>query len=278
MADTAELTRASDSIETELRYIVDDGIAPVQYVDWPEEAHKAHVPIYETRPTPIRNGRTAKETFSLPSHGFAFVAHETAVKDFFDEDEVKRVYYPETKRLIMAESGAARVLVFDHTVRTTDPAHHREGWVRNTVHSVHNDYTEDSGPRRVRDFLPADEAEAVLGRRFAIIQTWRSIADRIESEPLAMCDGSTIPETGFIRNQRRYRDRTAETYHIAYNPAHRWFYFPLMSRDEALVFKVFDTDAAAGVRFTAHTAFNDPTSAAEAKPRESIEMRAFAFY
>jgi len=93
-----------------------------------------------------------------------------------------------------------------------------------------------------------------------------------------MCDGRTIPEVGFIRYERRYRDRTGETYHISYSPEHRWFYFPLMTRDEALVFKVFDTDASAGVRFTAHTAFTDPTSLPDAKFRESIEMRALVFY
>ena len=142
---------------------------------------------------------------------------------------------------------------------------------------VHNDYTERSAPRRVRDFLP-EEADALLRRRFAIIQTWRSIAARVESDPLALCDGKTIPETGFIRNQRRYRDRTAETYHISHSPAHRWYYFPLMTRDEALVFKVFDTDAAAGVRFTAHTAFDDPTTREGAAARESIEMRALVFW
>ena len=51
-----------------------------------------------------------------------------------------------------------------------------------------------------------------------------------------------------------------------------------MTRDEAMVFKVFDTDASAGVRFTAHTAFHDPTTPPDAKGRESIEMRALAFY
>ena len=195
-----------------------------------------------------------------------------------DEDEIARVYYPETERLIESMSGAERVVVFDHTVRTADKSRHEERWVRQPVHAVHNDYTERSAPQRVRDFLPADEAEAALQRRFAIIQTWRSIAPAVESEPLAVCDGRTIPESGFIRNQRRYRDRTGETYHITYNAAHRFYYFPLMRRDEALVFKVFDTDASAGVRFTAHTAFTDPTSPLDAKPRESIEMRALVFY
>ncbi len=270
MTDTAQLSPEAGFIEAELNYIVDDGIPAVRYLDWPEEAHKAHHPAYESHKVRIANGRTAGETFTLPSHGFAFVGHDTKVRDFYDEDEIRRVYYPETEALIRAHSGGAkRVLVFDHTLRTAEKARHAAGRVREAVHSVHNDYTERSAPQRVRDFLPADEAEAALKRRYAIIQTWRSIAPVVESEPLALCDGRTIPEKGFIRYERRYRDRTGETYHISYSPEHRWFWFPRMTRNEALVFKVFDTDASAGVRFTAHTAFDDPTSAPDAAIRES---------
>lgn len=277
MSDTASVLER-DYVEAELNYIVDDGKPSVRYIDWPEEAHKQKLPAYQPHAMQIANGRVTGGPFTLPRHGFTLVENKTAMRDFFDEDEVKRVYYPETEALIQAQSGAAKVVVFDHTVRTADPARHAEGWIRTTVKSVHNDYTERSAPQRVRDILPAAEAEAALQRRFAIIQVWRSVAPRVETEPLAMCDGATIPETGFIANQRRYRDRTAETYHIAHNPAHRWYYFPLMTRDEALVFKVFDTDRDAGVRFTAHTSFDDPTSPPNAAIRESIEMRAFAFF
>lgn len=277
MSQVAEIGPHLDFVEADLSYVVNDGQPSIRYIDWPEEAHKAHLPAYETHRMRIWNGRTAGETFTLPTHGFRLVAHETAVKDFYDEDEVLRVYYPEVEALIKSESGAERVVVFDHTIRTPDDGRHAERWIRHTVKSVHNDYTERSAPKRVRDVLP-DEANRLLKRRFGIIQVWRSIAPRVESEPLAMCDGKSIPEVGFIRNERRYRDRTAETYHIAYNPAHRWFYFPYMTRNEALVFKVFDSDASAGVRFTAHSAFDDPTTAPDARIRESIEMRAFAFY
>ena len=51
-----------------------------------------------------------------------------------------------------------------------------------------------------------------------------------------------------------------------------------MTRDEVIVFKVFDTDPGAGVRFTAHSAFDDPTTPPDAPIRESIEMRALVFY
>ncbi len=277
MSQAAEIAQNLDFVEADLNYVVDDGQPSIRYIDWPEEAHNAHLPTYEARRTRIWNGRTAAERFSLPAHGFRMVRHDTAVKDFYDEAEVLRVYYPEVEALILAESSARSVVVFDHTVRTADDGRHAERWIRQTVKSVHNDYTERSAPKRVRDILP-DEADRLLQGRYGIVQVWRSVAPRVESEPLAMCDGRSIPEVGFIRNERRYRDRTAETYHIAYNPAHRWFYFPYMTRNEALVFKVFDSDASAGVRFTAHTSFDDPTTPPGAKLRESIEMRALVFY
>ena len=109
MTQTTELTPDTGFVEAELDYIVDDGIPPVRYVDWPEEAHKAHPPKYEKHLTRIRDGRTAGETFTLPSHGFTLVDHETEVRDFYDEDEIARVYYPETEQLIKSQSGAARV-------------------------------------------------------------------------------------------------------------------------------------------------------------------------
>src|SRR5210317_2098362 len=114
MTDTAQLTPVADIIEAELDYIVDDGIPAVRYLDWPEMEHLAHKPAYELHKVRIHNGRADPSVFTLPSHGFSFVDHHTKVKDFYDEEEVRRVYYPETEALIQAHSGGARrVLVFD---------------------------------------------------------------------------------------------------------------------------------------------------------------------
>jgi hypothetical protein len=264
-------------ITADLTYIIDDGQPSIRYVDWPEEEHKAHIAAYEKRTTKIYNGRKAEEKFRLDHHGFLLANNPTKMLNFYDEDEIRNVYYPETAELIKRESGGKQVYIFDHTLRTPLREKHRKGWVREPVRYVHNDYTELSAPQRVRDFFPT-ESQVLLESRFAIIQTWRSIASVIESEPLALCDGKTIPETGFIRNQRRYKDRTAETYHISYNSAHRWYYFPKMHQDEVLVFKVFDTDKDVEVKFTAHTAFDDPASPDDALPRQSIEMRALVFF
>ena len=78
------------------------------------------MPTYETRRGRIENSRVAGQASSLPSHGFAFVRHDTTGENIFDEDEVFRVYYPETEALIRAQSGARRVVVFDHTLRTAN--------------------------------------------------------------------------------------------------------------------------------------------------------------
>ena len=190
---------------------------------------------------------------------------------------MRRVYYPEMEALVKAESGAARVAVFDHTLRTADDELRETRKIREVVRRVHNDYTEWSGPQRVRTFLP-DEADDLLDRRFAIIQVWRPIRRPVESWPLAIADAQSISPENLVVTERRYPDRIGQTYAITYNPAHRWYWFPRMQPDEALVFKVYDSLKEGRARWTAHTAFEDPTTPPDARPRESIEIRTLAFF
>ena len=168
--------------------------------------------------------------------------------------------------------------MFDHTLRVSDEAGQKAVGARPTVKGVHNDYTETSAPRRLREIVGDAEAERRFKKRWAIIQVWRPIRGTVMIDPLGICDGRSIPQKGFILVERRYKYRTGEVYHIAHDPAHEWFYFPQMTRNEALVFKVFDSDASKPSRFTAHSAFDDPATPAGAPPRESIETRTFAFW
>jgi hypothetical protein len=179
--------------------------------------------------------------------------------------------------LIKRASGASRVVIFDHTLRSGDETEREEKLIREPVLSAHNDYTEWSGPNRVREILP-DEAEALLARRFAIIQVWRAINQPIQANPLAIADGKSIAMEDLIVAERRYPHRVGQTYRLKYNPNHRWFYFPEMRRDEALMFKVYDSEKDGRARFTPHTSFVDPTSPANAPARQSIEVRALAFF
>jgi hypothetical protein len=270
--------QATGAIRAKLNYIVDTGVPPVHYIDWPAMAHKAIPAQYQQHEVTIHDGRPLRESFELDTHGFAFVDHPTRARDFTDEDERKRVYEPEAAELIKRCSGASEVVVFDHTIRIGDETARNAANARPPVKGVHNDYTENSAPRRLRDILGEAAAEKRLAKRYAIIQIWRPIRRQVVIDPLAICDARTIPQEGFILLQRRYPYRTGEVYHIAYHPAHLWYYFPQMERDEALVFKVFDSDTGKTARFTAHTAFDDPNTPADAWPRESIETRTFAFF
>jgi hypothetical protein len=269
---------ATGTIRARFNYIVDTGVPPVRYIDWPEMEGKEVPPQYRQFEMAVRNGRPLRDAFKLDVHGFVFVDHATQVKDFTDASERARVYDPEVQALIKKHSGASEVVVFDHTIRVGDEQAQKASGARPTVKGVHNDYTETSAPRRLREIVGDADAERRFKKRWAIIQVWRPIRGKVLMEPLGICDGRTIPQKGFILVERRYKDRTGEVYHIAHNPAHEWFYFPHMERHEALVFKVFDSDASKPSRFTAHSAFDDPQTPAGAPARESIETRTFAFF
>jgi hypothetical protein len=264
-------------ITADLSYTIDTGVKPVNETFGPGNIQRRVSGSFEQRPVRIRDGRPLGGTFELDTHGFEFVGHRSAVRDFFDAAELKSVYYRELEQLVKDVSGASRVVVFDHTLRSGDEAEREARQVREPVLSVHNDYTEWSGPQRVREALP-DEAEALLAKRFAIIQVWRAIAMPIESNPLAIADARSIEPRDLIATERRYPHRVGETYRLAYNPRHQWYYFPKMRRDEALVFKVYDSEKDGRARFTAHTSFVDPATPPGAPPRQSIEARTLAFF
>src|SRR6202051_1625365 len=202
MAETAELELAPDTVEATLNYIVDDGNKVFTIVASPGGSDTRSGGTPDPRRIVIHNGRPHAKDFVLERNGFCFVRHDTKVADFFDEAEIKRVYYPEMEALIKAESGAKRVVVFDHTLRTADDDLREKKQIREVVRRVHNDYTEWSGPQRVRDLLP-QEADALLRRRFAIVQVWRPIRLPVETFPLAICDSRSIGPKDFVLSERR---------------------------------------------------------------------------
>jgi len=266
-----------DVVTAPITYALDTGEKLVNETFGPNNIRRRTSGSYEHRMVPIRNARRLRESPSLDRQGFVHVDHPSAMRDFFDLEELKRVYYAEAVELIKRVSGAARVLLFDHTLRSGDEHERETRLVREPVLAAHNDYTEWSGPQRVRDLLP-DEAETLLRRRFAIVQAWRSIAHPIVKNPLAIADARTVAPQDLLVSERRYPDRVGQTYRLKYNPAHQWYYFPEMRRDEALVFKVFASKKDGRARFVPHTSFDNPLAPADALPRRSIEIRTIAFF
>jgi len=271
------MDRMQPAVPAEIPYIVNTGEKLVNETFGPNNIRRRRTGTQELRRVEIQNGRLTPEQFSLDGTGFLLVEHPTKVADFFEPEQISSVYYPEVERLIREISGASRVVIFDHTLRSGDEGEREARLIREPVLSAHNDYTEWSGPQRVREILPG-EADALLKRRFAIIQVWRAINQPIQSNPLAIADAGSVAMEDFLVAERKYPNRVGQTYRLAYSPRHRWFYFPQMRRDEALVFKVYESEQDGRARFTPHSAFVDPTSPPDAPPRQSIEVRAFAFF
>ena len=194
---------------------------------------------------------------------------------------MRNVYYREAEQLLKEVTGASQVVIFDHTLRNAQESKPGENSIKEPVKRVHNDFTAKSGYARARRELEArgvENIDELLQQRFAIINIWRAIADTIQESPLAVCDAQSILPTDLVAGDLVYRDRIGETYAVTHNPEHKWYYFPQMQRDEALFIKCFDSAEDGIARFAAHTAFADPTSPADAPPRQSIELRTFVFY
>jgi len=282
MTQVDESMEPSDSVLGVFTYVVNDGGKPVARNNADGRIDYLNVSL-EEHEMPVHNGRAHSDRFSLEQHGFQLIRHESGVTEFRDQAELDAVYRPEMEQLIKDMTGASRVFLFDNTLRTADEGSPDAKWMRETVNHVHNDYTNWSAPQRVRDLLP-DEAEVLLQNRFAVIQVWRAIRSPVEKSPLAMCDARSIVADDLIIMERSRPQgpastkRVGELYHLAFNPNHQWHYFPKMTRDEVLIFKTFDSDLESRSRFTAHAAFEDPTSPPDAPERVSIDVRALAFF
>ncbi|MEH2465424.1 CmcJ/NvfI family oxidoreductase [Nostoc sp.] len=270
-------------VETNLTYLIPTAERPVNYTYEPPAGIPRTNATYQTHKLPIYNARSISENISLDKEGFAFTGHNTNVRNFYDEDEVRRVYYPEAEQLLKEVTGGTKVVIFDHTLRNASQSKPGENNIKEPAKRVHNDFTAKSGYTRARLELAArgindDDIDTLLKQRFAIINVWRAIAQPIQESPLALCDAQSIASTDLVAGDLVYRDRVGETYGVTCNSKHKWFYFPQMHRDEALFIKCFDSAEDGHARFAAHTAFEDPTSPANAPPRESIELRTFVFY
>ena len=278
MTDTPGNEAAPAFVKAPLIFLVDTGEKPVIIPSEGGGHRERRIGESDEREVVIENARLQTEAFSLDRQGFLLVHHETQVDDFYHEENLAAIYEAEVDQLVKEVTGASRVVVFDHTLRADSRTIREDRLIREPSETVHNDYTERSAPQRVRDLLPPEEAERLLGRRFAIVNVWRSINGAVETAPLVMCDARTLAPSDLIATERRARNRIGETYRVTFNPKQRWFYFPKMQMNEALLIKCWDSAEDGRARFSAHTSFKDPKTPAGAAPRESIESRTFVFF
>ena len=268
-----------DSVRATLNYSVDNGRPPDYYFYEPVEPVDLNPPGTDRQEMDIHNGWPQVNRLSADREGFELHPFDANFDNFDDDGAIKQQFYAQVIEFVKQHSGAQRVLVFDHTIRKRAPADLKTQTAvqRPAVMLVHSDYTVASGPQRVRDLLP-DEADALLQRRVAFFNVWKPLYRQVDELPLAMCDATSHAPGDMLRMDLKYQERTGEIYVMRYSPAHRWLYFPQMQANQALLLKTYDSETDGRARFMGHSAFEDPTALPDAPKRESIEVRAMAFF
>lgn len=278
----------------------------------------------ESRELTIANARrlTGAQRRTLSENGFELTAWDATGSgiDFLDQEQVLRDYYPRCVDLVQRMTGA-RAFAFDHNIRSASGKQSQQRiaggqQVQGPAHVVHGDYTLTSAPQRLRDLtkpptandtlrkilgqdkslIRAEDAAPALegNRRFAIINVWRNIAkEPVATNPLALCDSETVDPSDLVVFEIHYRDRIGENYFAKFSAKHRWFYYPGITGDEALLIKQWDSagmlaqskgsraDSAAPhapCTFSFHSAFDDRATPPDAPDRWSIEVRCMVLY
>jgi hypothetical protein len=242
---------------------------------------------YEPVMVGIADARPLAST--LASHGFALLRHASAVADFGDADEVDRLYPTEIDALVRAATGAALTIPFGWMLRTSAAI---DGGRQPPAADVHVDLTPDRAERVARAFLEREGLGDRTPSRFLITSLWRAFSPPPQDCPLALCAGFSVRDDEGVPNvmitvdalpdaataiapiadESRYPAASV----FAWNPAHRWYYFPDMTDDEAVLITFYDSARGANWRVP-HTAFTDPGADATC-PRESIEFRSIAYW
>ena len=206
----------------------------------------------------VENIRGREDTVSLDTAGFQFYTSPAKYKgEFLDDEEIKRECYPESEELIKKLTGANKVVIFDHSkyisrsfpfctiyssqslaIRRHTPGQFDGPGKRQPVQQVHVDQTTAASIARVHRHLPPDEAQALLERRFQIINLWRPISVPALEWPLALCDFRSVdPKNDVFTVALIYPDREGGAYAVKHNPNHKWKYVRGMTPDDFVLFK-----------------------------------------
>lgn len=254
-----------------------DGSKPYNYVEQPPPNTPRNNYELKPRPVTITDIRGNETSFSLDKDAFQTLSniHSSPALDpsFTDEQNIKDVYYKEVEDVILKHvPGAKRVVIFDHTIRRSDPNAHRK-----PVSSVHIDQTPKSALQRVHLHLPAEEAELLAQGRYRIINVWRPLNGPVQANPLAFASSVSTDDADVVPIEHRYPNRTGETAGIKYNQGQKWYYWSGMTNEERLLLKCADSGEGVAGRRVPHSAFVDPRTPAGAVGRESIEVRTLVF-
>ncbi|WP_068074794.1 CmcJ/NvfI family oxidoreductase [Novosphingobium lentum] len=227
-------------------------------------------------PMPIGDARAAGCT--IDREGFELVHHASAVRDFADRAEVAAIHKLEIEALVQAQTGADLVVVSSPGLLRFSEKSGKAGTLNNSM------------PARFAHIDVSDQTAAMFAARgtdrkflrYAQYNVWRALSAPPQDVPLALCDARSLSPADLIVADAVFDEPgkpewSFESYVVAHNPAHRWLFFPNLTRDEAILFKTKDSDSERA-HHVPHVAFDLPDCPADAPPRTSIEMRATAYW
>lgn len=244
--------------------------------------------IYRSYVMPVQDGRPVRDEFTLDRHGFEIVEHRSAVTDFTDREEVDRVYVGEVAEFVKSYTGADRVATLGWMLRrSAAPSEHAS---QPQAALVHNDFSVVGARERARTAYSAHFADGPGFHRALITSLWRVFSPPPQDWPLALCDYTSVGSDEGLNNRMYLVDEIpddlyldmppdapgASGFEFHHNANHRWWFFPDMTRDEILFFKLNDSDDSRAWRVP-HSAFHDKTANAT-QPRHSIELRSIAYF
>lgn len=263
----------SKDVEAVLRYTINDGQPQNVYV----ADYNASTIKFESKNLIIKNGRRSAEQWSTETNGFQLVEMRCAMEDGTDLALVNEIFLPAGTKLLKELTGAQKVILFHTASRNLRKAPSEGNYA--AASNVHIDYNQASYEHQIRQYL-GDEADIWLKRRWAAYNIWKPF-ETVEMNPLAVCDSRTVEEKDLILCGMGTTPEEplwpVKGINVMFNENHKWYYFPYMTADEALVIKLCDSDHSKP-QWTAHSAFSDPTSPLNAAPRVSMEGRFIAFF
>jgi hypothetical protein len=239
------------------------------------ESRRANTAFYEVE---IHDARPLHDAgrLDLDTNGFVLARHQSAVTNFRESEQVREIYWGEWEPRLRELSGAAHLIFLHHLIRSETPRDFNDAYAR----YVHCDFSDTMAEEMTRtQFARALDSAKVDPKQctFVWYNVWQPIEREVQQNPLTLIDASTLDRSDVVEYTYTASNIEGVASMPVYREDHRFYYFPRMQTDEAIVFKQLDPRP--GYAYcTPHTSFDDPTASEDAIGRRSIELRAVGVF
>ena len=228
--------------------------------------------------------RSEAEFFA--ENGFVLLKHATAVRDW--DQDVGPIYLGEIEAIIRERLFPGRCIEIQQAPRLL-----RRG--RGTATPFYAEGVHSDGPLTAEAYamnvgaFAFEQAELWWRERysrddvegFVSIDFWRptNMQAPLRHMPLALCAPSTLERADIFPSTMvgvAPEGRTSHHLALRFNDAQKWFYYPEMTTDELLAFKLCEfsrDDPQAAPQNVFHSAFKDASAPLDAEEGQSCEHR-----